>query len=411
MVAADGWGRLRLALALGVIACVAALGSASWAQASTAAPPALEQALDKLVSDGVPGAIALERDGGREWHAAAGVADLRTKKAIGADDRFRIGSMTKAFVSTVVLQLVAERRLSLEDSLEHLLPGVVPNGAAITLRELMNHTSGLYDYIDLPFYVQLLRDPLKTWRPLELVRRAVAHPPLFAPGTSWSYSNTNYILLGLIVAAADEAPTPLQVANPALEAYRRIVLPLGLWQTTFPLVDPDVRGPHAHGYVIDPPPEWGLPTILDTTRSSPSWAWTAGAIISTLDDVADFHRALFTGRLLGADQQRELLTTVAAGPNLEYGLGVFKLQTPCGPAWGHDGGTPSAVSISLTSPDGSRQAAMMVTRDANTWTAQIVADYGDAIVTAYCGEALPAAAARPLAATMAPMLDALQGAR
>lgn len=411
MVASDGWGRLRLALALSVIACVAALGWASWAQASTAAPPALEQALDKLVSDGVPGAIALERDAGREWHAAAGVADLRTKKAIGADDRFRIGSMTKAFVSTVVLQLVAERRLSLEDSVEHWLPGVVPDGAAITVRELMNHTSGLYDYIDLPFYVQLLRDPLKTWRPLELVRRAVAHPPLFAPSTSWSYSNTNYILLGLIVAAADEAPTPLQVATPAFEAYRRIVLPLGLWHTTFPLVDPDVRGPHAHGYVIDPPPEWDLPTILDTTRSSPSWAWTAGAIISTLDDVADFHRALFTGRLLGPDQQRELQTTVAAGPNLEYGLGVFKLQTPCGPAWGHDGGTPSAVSISLTSPDGSRQAAMMVTRDANTWTAQIVADYGDAIVTAYCGEPLAAAAARPLAATMAPMLDAPQGAR
>jgi D-alanyl-D-alanine carboxypeptidase len=383
-----------------MVACVAALGAPGWARASTVAPPALEQSLDTLVADGVPGAIALEREGGREWHAASGLADLRTKRPIRAEDRFRIGSMTKAFVSTVVLQLVAERRLSLGDSVEHWLPGIVPDGGAITVRELMNHTSGLYDYVDLPFYLQLLHDPLKRWRPLELVQRAVAHPPLFAPGTSWSYSNTNYILLGLIVAAADEAPARLQVASPAFEAYRRIIVPLGLRHTSFPLVDPDVRGSHAHGYVIDPPPAWGLPAILDTTRSSPSWAWTAGAIVSTLDDVADFHRALFTGGLLDPDQQRELQTTVAAAPNLEYGLGVFKLQTPCGPAWGHDGGTPSAVSISLTSPDGSRQGALMLTRDVNTWTEQIAVDYGDALITAFCGQAPPAATARSLAAAM-----------
>jgi D-alanyl-D-alanine carboxypeptidase len=133
---------------------------------------------------------------------------------------------------------------------------------------------------------------------------------LFTPGTNWSYSNTNYLLLGLIVAAVDDVPAPLQMAAPALEVYRRIVAPLGLWRTSFPLNDPDVHGPHAHGYLIDPPPEFGLPAILDTTRLNPSWAWTAGAIISTLDDVADFHRALFAGRLLGPDQQRALARNV-----------------------------------------------------------------------------------------------------
>jgi D-alanyl-D-alanine carboxypeptidase len=411
MVVSGGWGRSRLALASIVIACVTALGLPGWAQASTAAPPALEQALDRLVTDGVPGAIALERQTGEEWYAASGVADLKTKEPISATDRFRIGSMTKGFVSTVVLQLVAEHRLSLDDTVERWLPGVVPGGDAITVRQLMNHTSGLYDYIDVPFYVQLLRDPLTTWQPLELVQRAVAHPPLFAPGTSWSYSNTNYILLGLIVAAADEAPAPLRVARPALEVDRRIVGPLGLSHTSFPLTDPDIHGSHAHGYAIDSPPEWGLPAILDTTRSNPSWAWTAGAIVSTLDDVADFHRALFTGRLLDPDQQRELETTVSAGPATDYGLGVFKLQTPCGPAWGHDGATPSAVSISLTSPDGSRQAVMMLTRDANTWTDQIRADFQAALLTAFCGQELPAAPARPLAATMATDLPALQRLR
>lgn len=394
-----------------VIGWVAAVGLHDGATAATAAPPALEQALDKLVADGVPGAIALERQGRRESHAAAGVADLKTMEPISATDRYRIGSITKSFVSTVVLQFVAERRLSLDDSIEHWLPGLVPNGAAITVRQLLNHTSGLYNYTDLPFYIQLLTDPLRSWRPLELVQDAVAHPPLFAPGTSWSYSNTNYLLLGLIVAAVDEVPAKLQMGAPALEVYRRIVAPLGLWRTSFPLRDPEVRGPHAHGYVMDIPPEFGLPAILDMTRLNPSWAWTAGAIISTLDDVADFHRALFAGRLLGPDQQRELLTTVPDGSGGEYGLGVFKLQTPCGPAWGHDGGMPSATNISIISPDGSRQVVLMVTRDSNTWTDQILDDYVAAMLTAFCGQAPSAAAARPLVDTMARALPSLQRAR
>jgi D-alanyl-D-alanine carboxypeptidase len=389
------------------------LGLPSRAQAATAAPPALQQALDKLVSDGVPGAIALQRQGRQQWHAASGVADLETKEPIRATDRFRIGSITKSFVSTVVLQLAGERRLTLDDTVERWLPGIIPNGDTITVRQLLNHTSGLYNYTDLPFYLQVLREPLRTWRPLQLVQRAVAHPPLFAPGTSWSYSNTNYIVLGMIIAAVDGVPARLQMASPAVEVYRRIIGPLRLWHTSFPLTDPDIRGPHAHGYIIDPPPELGLPAILDTTRFNPSWAWTAGAIISTLDDVADFHRALFTGRLLGPDQQRALESTVPTvpGSGFEYGLGVVKLQTPCGTAWGHDGGTPSHASISLISPDGARQATLMLTREANTWTEQITTDYANAVVTAYCGHAAPLAAAQRLAATMTSALPSLQRPR
>jgi D-alanyl-D-alanine carboxypeptidase len=218
-------------------------------------------------------------------------------------------------------------------------------------------------------------------------------------------------VLGLIVAVVDEFPAPLQMAGPALEIYRRIIGPLRLRHTSFPLTDPEVHGPHAHGYLIDPPPELGLPAILDTTRFNPSWAWTAGAIISTLDDVAEFHRALFTGQLLGPDQQRELQTTVAAGPGAEYGLGVSEIQTPCGPAWGHDGGVPSAVSTSLISPDGSRQVVLMVTREGNTWTEQIGVDYVAAVLTAFCGQAPAAAAAQPLADSMASALPSLQRAR
>jgi len=277
MAVSDRLRRLRWALASIVIACAASPGLAGPAQASAAAPPALEEALDRLVSAGVPGAIALQRHNGRRAYATAGVADLKTQEPISTGDRFRIGSITKSYASTVVLQLAAERRLRLDDSVQRWLPGLVPGGDAITVRHLMNHTSGLAEYIDLPFYRQILQEPLKTWRPRELVQRAVAQPPLFAPGTRWSYSNTNYVLLGLIVAAADRFPGPLQMAAPALEVYRRIVLPLRLWHTSFPLVDPDIHGPHARGYVIDPPPDWGLPAVLDMTRWNPSWAWTAGA--------------------------------------------------------------------------------------------------------------------------------------
>jgi D-alanyl-D-alanine carboxypeptidase len=410
MARSDTVGRPRWALALLAFAAVVALGLPGRAHAATAAPPALGQALDRLVADGAPGAIALERHDGKEWHAASGVADLATQEPISPRDRYRIGSITKGFVSTVVLQLVGERRLSLDDTVEQWLPGVVPNGAAITVRELMNHTSGLYDYIDEPLYVGFLRDPLRTWQPLELVRLAVAHPPLFAPGARWSYSNTNYILLGLIVAAVQKRPAALQMASPASEVRRRIIAPLGLRHTSFPVTDPDIRGPYAHGYLIDPPPELGLPAILDTTRVNPSFVWTAGAIVSTLDDVADFHRALFTGRLLDPEQQRELETTVVAAPDIDYGLGVLRLQTPCGAAWGHDGAMPSAVNISLTSPDGSRQAVLMVNRDANTWTEQIGADYSAALLTAFCGEPVAPEAAGPAAAAMAMAMPSLRRA-
>jgi D-alanyl-D-alanine carboxypeptidase len=398
-------GRRWIALALTAMACLAASGVPGRAHAATAAPPALDRALDRLVAGGVPGAIALERRDGQERHAASGVADMQTKEPISVRHRYRIGSITKSFVSTVVLQLAAERRLSLDDTVEHWLPGVVPNGDGISLRQLLNHTSGLYNYTDLPFYVEMLHDPLQTRRPRQLVDYAVAHPPLFAPGTSWSYSNTNYILLGMVVGAAGGAPERLGFAAPALEIHRRIVAPLRLWRTSFPLTDPDIHGLHAHGYIIDPSPALGLPAVVDTTRMNPSWAWTAGAIVSTLRDVADFHRALFAGELLDAGQQRELQTTLPIAPDAEYGLGVFKLQTPCGTAWGHDGGTPSAVTTSFTSPDGSRQAVLMVNREGNSWTDRIATDYANALITAFCGEPPSRAAAARLGAAMLPSLQ------
>jgi D-alanyl-D-alanine carboxypeptidase len=387
-----------------VIAGAMAVGAAQGAQA---APALIQQSLDALVADGVPGAMALQRQDGKATHFVSGVANLETREPLRAGDRFRIGSITKSFVSTVALQLVGEGRLSLDDTVEHWLPGVVPNGADITVRELMNHTSGVPEYIDIPFYLQVVTDPLRFYTPLELVRRAVAKPPTSPPGTTFLYSNTDYILLGLVIAAVDRvySHTPLQIAAPAAEVYARIIAPLGLRDTSFPLVDPEIRGPHTHGYIIDPPAELGLPALVDTTVESPSFAWTAGAIVGTLDDLADFHKALFGGRLLRAQQQRELETTVPIVPGvLDYGLGVFKLQTPCGPAWGHDGATPSSIDISLTSEDGSHQAVLMANRDANSWTQAIVEDYSRAQLAVFCNQAPSPAAVRRLEPAMLPLL-------
>ena len=378
--------RLAIGVVVGVTVTFGVVAQPVPVLAGTTAPPALQQALDKLVSDGVPGAIAIERRGEEEWRAASGLADIATGRPMRTFDRYRIGSITKGFVSAVALQRVAAGRLRLDDSVEHWLPGLVPDGSAITVRELMNHTSGIPDYADASFYLNLLKNPLQSYTPEQLVRLAVAKPPLFPPGTSWAYSNTNYILLGLIIAAVDHASPSRQAADPAQAVYRGIIGPLELSHTTFPLQDPRLPSPHAEGYEVNVPPGFGLPSTFDSTILNPSWAWTAGAIISTLDDVADFHRALFAGHLLPAAQRAELETTVPA-PGFAYGLGVYRLQTPCGDAWGHDGGTPGFVNISLTTLDGTRQAVLMVNEDANTWTGQIGTDFGQAVLTAFCGQA------------------------
>lgn len=393
--------RVLLVVAILAASAASSLPAAGAAPRPNSAPAALQQAVQQLVNDGVPGAMALERVGSSTWRAAAGVANLATGEPMSPYDRYRIGSVTKSFVSTVVLQLEAEHRLSLADPVEHWLPGVVPNGSNITIRELLNHTSGIPDYITLSFVLQLLHDPLRHYTPLELVDDALQNPPVFAPGAGWAYSNTDYILLGMIIAAADHVNTPpLQSLAPPAETLARIVAPLGLLHTSWPVADPDIHGLHTHGYLINAPAVFNVPPVDDTTVQDPSWGWSAGAIISTLDDVATFHRALFAGHLLPAQQQQELLDFVPVRPGLDYGLGVFRLQLPCGPALGHDGDALAGYTVSLTSPDGSRQFVIYSNEDSNSFTAQEGADLNAALITGFCGQAPTAAAARSVTRSM-----------
>ena len=162
----------------------------------------LQRIVRRLVAGGAPGALAFVRNPGGGDGVAAGYADLRTRTPMAATDGFRIASVTKTFVATVVLQLEAEHRLDIDDRVERWLLGIVPNGGAITIRELLNHTSGLFDYSEDDAHTQaVIADPGRRWSPYELLSVAFAHPPLFRPGTSWFYSNTNYVVLGLVVEA------------------------------------------------------------------------------------------------------------------------------------------------------------------------------------------------------------------
>ncbi len=348
-----------MAVAVAVTGAVpTAAGAVPRTESTPTSPPVgLKEAIEQTVADGFPGVVAYARRGERESRIAAGLADTARGERARPDQRFRIASNTKAFVSTVLLQLEGEGRLSLDDSVETWLPGVVRgngnDGGAITIRQLLNHTSGIYDPTTEPeFFAPYLvgHEWDHVYTPREVIARAVRHAPHFAPGTDWKYSNTNYLLAGLVIEAVTHHSAPAEI-------QRRILAPLGLAHTSFPLTDPDIHGPHLHGYDLKG---------RDVTRFSPSYDWTAGAMISTIDDLARFHRALFTGKLLRPAQQRALQTTVRLPNAPAYGLGVQRMDVACGSeadatsvtAWETDGSGPGFTSIALTTADGKRQLVL-----------------------------------------------------
>jgi D-alanyl-D-alanine carboxypeptidase len=276
--------------------------------------------------------------------------------------------VTKSFVATVVLQLVAEGRLRLDDRLQQWLPGAVPDGQHITIRQLLNHTSGLADYTDDllgPLRAKPTRQAYqqmadRRFTPQALVAMAARHRPLFPPGTQFSYSNTNYILLGLVV----ERVTGDRLAG---QLHRRILAPLGLADTELPGSQWRLHGRHLHGYA--PPNRAWLPSdgpagLFDVTQSNPSWVWAAGAMISSAADLARFYQALLSGRLLGPELLTAMQTTVDAsevfGPGAGYGLGLIRLPLGCGgQVWGHGGEIAGYATVAFSARDADHQLVLM----------------------------------------------------
>ena len=316
--------------------------------------------LDQLVAAGAPGAAAWIHDQHGSAQAVSGMADLRARRPMRPGLHFRAGSLTKSLVATVVLQLVAEGRLSLSDTLERWLPAILPYGDRVTIHQLLNHTSGVPDYWAAvePALYGSRPGRLRAWTPQALVGLVADQPPGFPPGTAWSYSNTGYVLLGLIV----EAATGNTLAR---ELGRCVFGPLGLRDTLLPGNSPGIASPASRGYSLPLSPQGGVITgpLLDFTAQNPSWAWAAGALVSTLEDLGHFFQALLGGPLLLA----EMLSTVTVSPGSvplplydRYGLGLLEVETPAGRLVGNVGGIPGFLSIALSTPDGRRQLGVMI---------------------------------------------------
>ncbi|WP_369246617.1 serine hydrolase domain-containing protein [Streptomyces sp. R41] len=342
------------------------------------------QAMDAAVKDGVPGVTATAKDRHGTWSATSGAGDLRTGAPRSTADDYRVGSITKTFVSTVLLQLEAEGRLSLDDTVGKWLPGVVRghghDGRAITLRQLLNHTSGIFNYTaDEEFgRTYFLKDGFfqhryDTKTPEQLVAIAMTHKPDFAPGTSWNYSNTNYVLAGMVIGKVTGH-------SYASEIRHRIIEPLGLRATSVP--GTRVTVPHPSSRAYSKLAETTTGPTYDVTELNPSLASSAGEMISNSSDLNRFYTALLRGKLLPQKQLTEMKTTVKVDdiPNAGYGLGLIDRKLTCGVhVWGHDGGIHGSTSSAVTTADGRHSLSFNFNGD---WSGD-----SDAVIEAeFCGK-------------------------
>ncbi|MDA2068195.1 serine hydrolase domain-containing protein [Bacillus cereus] len=297
----------------------------------------VKEAMRDTLQLGYPGILAKTSEGGKTWSYAAGLADLSTKKPMKTDFRFRIGSVTKTFIATVLLQLSGENRLNLDDSIEKWLPGVIQgngyDGNQITIRQILNHTSGIADYTNSKDFD--ITDTKKSYTAEEFVKMGISLPPDFAPGKGWSYSNTGYVLLGILI----EKVTGNSYAE---EVENRIIEPLDLSNTFLPgnaSVIPGTK--HARGYFqLD-----GASELKDVTYINPGSS--DGDIISTADDLNKFFSYLLGGKLLKEQQLKQMLTTVPTNrEGTGYGLGIYETKLPNGDSvWGHRGVVPGFTTF------------------------------------------------------------------
>jgi D-alanyl-D-alanine carboxypeptidase len=370
---------MRTNIFLAAVTTCALAGGLTGVQAQAAPAQradAVQKSLNALVSeDSYPGALAAVRDAtGRTRDYTAGVGDLETDEKVPVNGRVRIASNTKMFTATVVLQLVGEGKIDLDAPVERYLPGDGIDGR-ITVRHLLQHTSGLADYDDKFLAGGYPAVQHRHFEPQELVDVVLAEPALSAPGTKFSYSNANYVLAGLIVQKVTGRPIGEEIT-------KRVIRKLGLRDTYWPsLGDQTIHGPHPHGYF----PTGAEPT--DVTEQDPSMGWAAGQLIATPRDLNTFMTALLDGKLLEPAQLAEMRTTVPA-PDFDptgtatYGLGLGTFAMSCGGvAWTHGGDAPGYVSRNAVTEDG-KAATVVVTSNATSLEAAVDAE--KALDTALC---------------------------
>jgi D-alanyl-D-alanine carboxypeptidase len=373
-------------LALGAAATVVAASVSAGTSAATTSPhsrratsvaagrsdapdgPALRSALAAVHGAGVPGVYAEVRAGGEVWRGASGVADVRTGRSVTPSMRHRVGSITKTFTAAAVLQQVEKGRVRLDAPIGAYVPDLAPGerGRTVTVRMLLDHTSGISDYLPsafpslagFPSLEDVSPDSLddnrfRRFRPTELIRMGLEAPAAGEPGTTPGvYSNTNYILLGQLLE---------RVTGTTYDDYitRHVIRRAGLRHTGFP-DGPGIRGPHSRMYealygLIDPPRDY---SVYDM-----SWVGPGAGLVSTVGDLNRFYAQLLAGRIVDraslAQMQRTVPVIAFDGEQISYGLGLHRVDVPgCGTFWGHDGTVWGAFTLTLTRADGHRQISV-----------------------------------------------------
>jgi D-alanyl-D-alanine carboxypeptidase len=327
-------------------------------EGSKSADAALDRALEELVAmeGGPPGVIAVVQRGQHRKVHTFGVRNIKSGLPIRVDDRMRIASAAKAFSGAVALSLVSDGKLSLQDTIGERLPELPEAWSGVTLRQLLNHTSGIPDFsLEPDFQEALLASLTKAPPPEELLSFVEDDEDLlFDPGSEYHYSNSDNIIVALMV----EAATGMSYEDQLRE---RVYRPLGLRKTTLPR-GPNLRKPYIHGYDLSEHPPEDVSEVV-----AAGWSWASGGIVSTPADLNAFIRGYVSGKLFDertrAKQRRvvEGGSSEPPGPGKNSaGLGIFRYETRCGTVWGHTGNTPGYTQFMAASPNGRRSVTVSI---------------------------------------------------
>ncbi|MFJ7151346.1 serine hydrolase domain-containing protein [Streptomyces sp. NPDC100445] len=378
--AAVGRGAVLGAVALSLLAVPVQAVAGERGTPAPAALPAPDTAglaavLRSAVDRGAPGALARIDDHGRTYRVTHGVADRATGRAVSTEDRFRIGSVTKTFSAVVLLQLVDEHRLSLDAPVNRYLPRLLPDDR-ITVRQVLSHRSGLYDYTNDMFAhsvsgFEAVRNKVFTYR--ELVALSLKKPRTNAPGAAYSYSNTNFVVAGLLI----EKLTGRSVAT----AYQdRVIGPLGLTDTFYVHPRTTIPGRYARGYLTQ---DTAGAAPVDSTAQTVSWAQSAGAVISSARDLDTFYGALLGGRLMSAARLAEMERFTRVDARTAYGLGLRRRELSCGVSvYGHTGVVQGYYTYAFATKDGGRSLTAMANTSNN---GKVLDALAGALDAAFCG--------------------------
>lgn len=345
-------GRTSVVAALALAASLAVAPAASAAAQQCDTRP-IQTALKALARVGAGIAVTVKSPRCGVWNGGVGLADRKTGRKVVGNEHSRIGSDTKTWTATVVLQLVGEGKIKLDDTVDHYLPGLIRtknyDGRKITIRQLLQHTSGLPDYLDAPFWDDEEAHRWDHIEPLQTVEQALTLPPPDRAPSGFAYANTNFNLAGLIV-------TKVTGRSISTEIEQRIIKPLGLSETSWPGDRTTIPKPDLRGYVKQ------SGTLVDKTEWNTSEADASGELISTGADATAFWTALLSGKLLAPAQLADMKQTIVDDLGEDYGLGVEGYRFASGlVAWGHSGSMASGHKFrNAVTDDGQRAVTLLI---------------------------------------------------